>query len=104
MEKKIYISGKMTGLSKEEIDNNFNKGVREVKKLGFIPVNPNDIPAYFMNGKNDNPTYEEWIRGDLIELCKCHAIYMLRNWQDSTGAKIEMRVAIDLNMEILFQS
>lgn len=100
--KKIYISGKMTGLSKEEIDINFEKGRKEIEGAGHIAINPVDIEPYNMNNLVRDE-YSEYVRGDCIELCKCDSIYMLNNWQDSNGAKIELRLAIDLNLEIIFQ-
>jgi hypothetical protein len=39
----------------------------------------------------------------LHELLRCDAIYMLNNWRTSRGARIELAVAIELNLEILIQ-
>jgi hypothetical protein len=36
---------------------------------------------------------------DIWELCRCDSIYMLENWKDSKGARIELIIA-----KILFKN
>ena len=40
---------------------------------------------------------------DLKALIDCDYIYMLNNWNNSRGAKIELRLAMDLKIETIMQ-
>lgn len=95
--KKVYISGKITGIEKESIPL-FAKGCREVKKMGFEPVNPRDV-------KLDNTaTWAHYMKADIKLLMDCDAIYMLDNWEDSQGAKIELELAERVEISVMYQS
>jgi len=107
MNKKIYISGKIKDLPLELAKKNFETAKEYLEEKGWDAVNPFDIDPYIMedieDGESREIKYDEYIRGDLQVLCECNAIYMLDNWQYSNGAKIEIRTAIDLNLDIYFQ-
>lgn len=93
--KKVYISGKITG-----IDNHaelFSSAELELKSMGFHPINPVTI-----NHEHDK-SWESYMKEDIKALCDCTGIYMLRNWKKSTGAKIEYKIAMWLGMDIYFQ-
>lgn len=97
MTNKCYISGKITGLSEDEYMANFHRGKKEVELIGLEPVSPVDLPHE--HGK----TWTEFMREDLAALLICDNLYALSNWQDSAGARIEVQLAIDLNMTIIYQ-
>lgn len=46
---------------------------------------------------------EKFIEGDLEILKRCDAIYMLNNWQDSVGAKLELTKAQEVGLEIYYE-
>jgi len=87
---KIYLSGKISGLSEKEYINNF-KNVEDwvLFEFGFIPyVNPLDI----------NPIFgiKRWfffMVADILQLRKCSHIAVQKNWIDSRGAMIEVYFA-----------
>lgn len=98
MMKTIYISGKVTGLEKEEYTALFEAAEKELKKAGYNPINPIKIKHL--------PGTEKWcdyMRGDIKVLCDCDGIYMLTNWKDSKGANVELAVANYLEMDVLHQ-
>lgn len=105
--KTIYISGKIKDLPLDIAKNNFEFARIVIEEAGHTAINPFDVDPYIMEDIEDDESrkveYDEYMRGDCIELCKCDSIYMLNNWQDSNGAKGEIRLAIDLNLEIIFQ-
>ena len=94
---KIYISGKMTGLSEEKIWDNFRKvetflvkhGVHDNKKFESI-MNP--AVTYAMQ-KFNAFSYEDWLHIDFAMLDACDVVALLPNWKDSMGAKREIAYA-----------
>ena len=98
--KKVYISGKMRGLNPEQFAPIFEKARRFLESKGYEVVNPVDFEEEKMK------TCECWadfIIFDLPILKTCNAIYMLQNWQDSWGAKVEFDFANGHGLEILYQ-
>lgn len=98
--KKVYISGKMRGLDPEKFAPIFEKARRFLESKGYEVVNPVDFEEEKMK------TCECWadfIIFDLPILKTCNAIYMLQNWQDSWGAKVEFDFANGHGLEILYQ-
>lgn len=83
MSKKVFISGKMTGLPNYN-EAGFAKAEAELFEAGFEPVspwNPEDV-IY-------NPPWGDCIIRALTLLNSCDAIYQLDGWEDSPGARME---------------
>lgn len=90
---KIYIAGKVRGLKNyREI---FKQAEEELQKKGNITLNPAELPE----GMNA----EDYMRIciPMLEVADC--IYMLKNWKDSEGAKVELAYAKCQGKEILYQ-
>ena len=99
--KTIYIAGQMAGLP----DNNYPAFVRAEGKLlhdGWLPINPARFDYVF----GENPT------GKLLDaVCEAEraaipfldAIYLLKGWEKSKGARRELEVAIRHNLQILLE-
>jgi hypothetical protein len=83
--KRIYVSGPMSGIKDYNLPA-FDMAHRDLMVEGYDPV----LPVPFVDGKS----YEEYLRDDLKLLLDCDGIYMLPNWQESKGAKIEHMVAL----------
>ena len=91
---KIYISGKITGLDNaKEIFDAAEKKVSENYQDAEI-VNPMKLPH------DHDKTWESYMRDCLVEMMRCDTIYVLENWEDSKGAKLEVALAIQLNFNI----
>ena len=95
--KKCYIAGKIGDLPEEVYKANFKRAEAEVCALFFEPVNPVELPH------NHGKTWLEYMREDLTEMLKCDYIYAQKNWAESKGATIEVTLAIDLGIEVIFQ-
>lgn len=106
----VYVSGAITGLDAVTYNNRFKQGVKEVAWIfdtdpkrvnAVIVINPLDL-----NDNGDSAlSWADFMRRDIMELVKCNSIYMLNNWQDSRGAKIEHQLAIDLDFDnIIYQA
>lgn len=97
MNKKTYISGKITGLPLSEARELFNQASEFVKTMGLIPVNPMDLSP-FIEGK----TWSEYMLEDIKLLLGCENIFMIPNWRESKGARIEHAIAEELNLFIIY--
>lgn len=84
---RVYISGPMTGRTKQEIDRAFNDAASLLKSKGYVTVNPTLISELPFS-------YDEYMEIDLKILSYCDGIYMLKGWQDSFGAQMELQYAI----------
>jgi len=98
MEKtKIYIAGPITGydLNERKREFDFNQSLLEVE--GFEVVNPMALPH------NHDKSWESYMRECIAALITCDEIFMLKNWRASKGARIEMYIAFEMGMKIIFE-
>lgn len=97
--KKVYLSGKINGLSEEQYRANFAQAAMDA--LAFFPdeqvtfVNPAALPAI-------HNSWADYLLRDLMLLKDCDAIVMLTNWPDSIGARTEHTFAEGLGIEIYY--
>lgn len=80
---KIYIAGKITG--KENYQDDFNRAEVRLLKKGHKVMNPSILPAGFEHAEYMKICYS------MIDVCD--SVYMLKDWEDSTGAKMEKEYA-----------
>lgn len=93
--KKIYIAGKVTGLPYGQAYNKFSKIEQELREKGFETVNPMKIVP------KDIDSWENAMKICIKSLIDCDGIYLLPNWQQSRGASLEARLALDLGLGVL---
>ena len=99
----IYISGKYSDRDFKAIEANIQKArltSAKIWELGFTALCPHLNTYHFE--QICKCTYEDYINGDLALLNNCHGIFMLNNWQESKGAKIEHEYAEDLKIKIFY--
>lgn len=96
MNKRAYISGKISGLMPNEVIENFKRASKKVEELGYTPVDPTFLNVYDLS-------YEEYMRIDFILIESCDAIYMMKNWKNSLGAIRERKHAKSLGKEIIYE-
>ena len=91
---KIYVSGKITDNANYKAQ--FSSAEKHLQDLGYSVINPArlDLP--------DGATWADYMRQDIKLLCDCDAIFMLVNWQESKGAKIEHQLAQELGLKIIY--
>jgi hypothetical protein len=113
---KIYISGPMTGY-KDYNYPKFEKIADKLRKKGYDVVNPSsEVKPMLSNGKevtvdelheminngeiSEKEAWRCFLRGDVVALMiKCNAIYMLKNWKNSKGARMERTNAKRMDFE-----
>lgn len=98
---KIYISGRITGnahymqdFERAESYLNFSN----INGQKFDVVNPCKVSPF-----DENKTWRDYMREDIKALVDCDAIYMLRGWRRSKGARLERRIAIKLGLEVIYE-
>lgn len=95
---KIYISGKVSGLDAAVVRAKFRRAETELSKAGWNVVNPMKIDQSDHDG-----SWANCMIRDLQALSPCDAIYMLGDWFESRGAKIELEFAYAMGKMIFFE-
>lgn len=91
--KQVYIAGKVRGLSNyREI---FKEAEEYLNKLGFVVLNPAELP--------EGMRWQDYMKICIPMLEVADAIYLLDNWKDSEGAKVEKAYAECQGKEIWYQ-
>nr|WP_294922153.1 DUF4406 domain-containing protein [uncultured Flavobacterium sp.] len=96
MKKKIYIAGKVTGEDQKQCIEKFQKAKELIEKRGDEAVNPIEVVGDW------TATWDEAMKKCLKALIDCEAIMLLEDWNLSRGAKIEFRLALELNLTIIY--
>lgn len=97
MKRRIYISGKISGLHYPDVQDKFNKAEQSILFNGDVPINPIRISPY-----DPNKEWEDYMVDCIKALFDCVAIYMLPCWKDSKGARVEHAIAKELSIEIIY--
>ena len=98
--KKVYISGPISGRPPEEYLPPFAKGERDLRNLGYKPVNPTTQFGRLQPLFNRLPYHLQMVI-DLLRLSRCDMILLLNGWKTSRGAKLEKALADYLNIPTL---
>lgn len=103
---RIYLSGPMKGYP----DSNFpafHAAALELRERGYEVVNPAEIDSGTDHpGSEDAPGWEAFynscLRADLRAMMDCQAIALMRGWEKSNGANLELHIAHRVGMDVLF--
>ena len=74
--------------------NAFFRAEQQLREKGFFVFNPARCEI-------ENGEWEDYMKFDLKNLLTCDAIFLLRGWKASRGAKLEYDLAKVLKMEII---
>ena len=122
---RVYISGPMTGLP----NNNraaFDAAARRLSVVGHFVINPHDLTPIFGTAEVIEKAFKEYylsraehwsefekrnspavrlaesvMDADLAAVRSCDAIYLLRGWESSRGAKKELSEAIAHGLTVM---
>jgi len=97
----IYVSGKMTGI-KDFNYPEFNRVAAGLRDAGHQVINPAEV-CFDSAGMSEEEVYDKFMKIHLKNLEKCKKIYLLKGWENSNGARIELKRAIELNLKIIQQ-
>lgn len=109
----VYICGPISGYT----DGNrpaFHDAAELLKERGDVPVVPHDIvpmqhkgpcPPSHPGKTTGDHTAACYLRADLVHLLTyCERLYVLRGWEASVGARLEVMVATTCGLPLEFQS
>ncbi len=104
--KTIYISGAVSNLDTKQVIEKFEQAEKSCRKMGFINI----VNPLKLEHKSYHPLpwqmpleWSDYMRTDIKALCQCQAIYILPCWQGSRGAHLEVSLARELQMEMIFE-
>jgi hypothetical protein len=98
---KVYISGPMSGLNKEEVRKKFAENEAELKRYGYKVVNPCRVWAFKYGWVYRIVGYRLTLLYDLWLLSRCDAIHVLPGSIKSRGCNIEQTWAYNFKMKIV---
>lgn len=128
---RIYCSGAMTGLPDHNIPA-FNAAAKRLREQGHFVINPAELSAPFGTAEELGVSFAEYYRmleldanfldhtpatqilertrvaraimdADLAAVRSCDAIYLLRGWERSRGAKKELAEAIAHGLTVMLE-
>ncbi|MDR0206662.1 MAG: DUF4406 domain-containing protein [Bacteroidales bacterium] len=91
---KVYLAGKISGLNYTDIFVKFNAAEFLLKQAGYTVVNPIRLVS------------QDWLWEKCMKVCigglvQCDAIYLLPDWAESRGAKLEYHIAQELKLKLI---
>jgi hypothetical protein len=104
----IYIAGQYSGKDFAEIDRHIDIAKHasiNLLKRGWAVICPHLNTCHFELYEDEiGYTHDDWLKMDFEILERCDAIFMLKNWKDSKGAKMELDYARELGITIYFEN
>lgn len=97
---KIYISGAITGLRLADAKNNFEAMEQILRNAGHDPINPMKVGL----PEGGEHFWVEYMLADMPHVFEADAIYMLENWSQSKGARIERAIFEIMEKPIFYQA
>ena len=101
----IYLAGPMTDVPGHNIEK-FNRKASELFGDGWVVVNPAEIGDEFGDWDEVNADPErlkKLFHAEWSALAECDAIYLMRGWERSKGSRLELKIALDLGLEIVLE-
>lgn len=100
MEEKVYISGPITGT--DNFVERFAMAEWMLRQKGYTVMNPASA-ARLSEMPPATTAWEEYMGDDLKMIATADAIYLLKGWENSRGAKIEYNVAVGMGKQIMHE-
>lgn len=106
--KLVYIAGPITAKTPWQRQQNIRDAEAAMIRLlkqGYAVICPHKNTASLDGAINRNHKVEHsfWINTDLEMLRRCDAVYALKTWESSRGARAEIQKAKELGLEILYE-
>lgn len=108
---KLYLAGPMTGIENLNFPL-FNAEAARLRSLGYEVINPAEInggadeivACAAMTPEQLKAHWRACMRRDIAELTLCDGIALLPGWLESKGARLEVHVAGQFDLQICMAS
>lgn len=98
----VYVAGRYRAATESAVASNIHEarvaGIR-VAQLGGCPLIP-QMNSAFMGGVTGEGDDQFWLAATMALLRKCDAVYLVWNWVESEGAKLEVTEAQRLGIPV----
>lgn len=94
---KIYVAGKISGLPRNEVEAKFEQARKRLVENGHSVFVPTVLPDYA-----DVP-HSDYLRICYAMIDVCDAVYVLKDWKDSNGARLELNYAKCNGKEVMYE-
>ena len=97
--KLVYVAGPFRGKSHWDVAVNIRSAetlALEVWRKGAAALCPHSNTAHFQDAAPDHV----WLDGDIEMLKRCDAVVLTHDWRRSSGARAEVKVAIELGIPV----
>ncbi|MBQ1778283.1 MAG: DUF4406 domain-containing protein [Acidaminococcaceae bacterium] len=92
---RIYISGAIT--RDPDYRAHFARAEEKLRRQRLHVFNP------AKNEPDPDKSWQDYMKYDIRQLLDCSAIYLLKGWRKSKGAKLEYKIAKALDMVIMHE-
>lgn len=103
--KLIYISGKITG--DDNYRTKFATAENRLTRDGYKVLNPveeaDKLDRLHQALGRAAPTWSEYMKKCILLISDVKEVYMLRDWQESRGARLEHYIASELGINIVYE-
>ena len=97
--KRIFISGPISGT--DDYMGRFAEAEERLREDGYLPINPTVFSQHLLNGEFN---WFEFMEITMALLKQCDNIYMLKGWENSRGACMELEYATQHLYTVVMQS
>lgn len=95
---RYYLSGPMSGLPEFNYPA-FASAAADLRSVGCDVLSAHEIDH---GGPAGSLPWGAYLRNDLREMVTCDALILLEGWPSSKGARLELAVALGLEMPVYF--
>lgn len=95
---KVFISGRISGVDNYNKEA-FNKAEKFLHEQGYAVMNPQRLH----DDEPDNFSHDDYIRICYSMIDVCNAVYFLKGWNESVGARKEFAYARTLDKVLLYE-
>ena len=97
--KRVFISGGITGVA--DYMERFRAAEEQLKRKGYKVINPTVVSEHLLDADAD---WNDFMVVTQALLAICDSIYMLRGWEQSAGAAVEHKIALETNKCIIYET
>jgi len=97
--KLVYVAGPFRAASAWDIEQNIRSAEElalELWRRGVAVICPHTNTRFFQGAAPD----EVWLKGTLEMLKRCDAVMLVAGWEQSSGSRVEVKVAKELNIPV----